>query len=104
MGGKTGLKAVLGALTIAAVALPGAALAQTCTGVFIRDSQSYNDGDTPGSVVKVEGSVVPKGTRDTIVGYLILGGKKYYVQYRAYYHDPADIQLSKGCVLQKYLS
>ena len=104
MGGKVGLKPLVGALAALAAAIPGAALAQTCTGVFTRDSQSYNDGDTPGSVVKVAGSVVPKGTRDTIVGYVIAGGKKYYVQYRAYYHDPADIQLSKGCVLQKYVN
>ena len=55
-------------------------------------------------MVKVAGSIVPKGTRDTIVGYVMAGGKKYYVQYRAYYHDPADIQLSKGCVLQKYMN
>jgi hypothetical protein len=92
----------LGALIVAlTAALPCAALANTCAGVFVRDSQSYDEGNTPGSVVKVPG-VVPKGTRDTIVGYVILGGKKYYVQYRAYYHDPADIQLNKGCVLSKY--
>ena len=104
MGGNVGLKPLVGALAALAAAIPGAALAQTCAGVFTRDSQSYNDGDAPGSVMKVAGSIVPKGTRDTIVGYLILGGKKYYVQYRAYYHDPADIQLSKGCVLQKYIN
>ena len=44
MRGKVGLKALVGAL---AAAMAGAAQAQTCTGVFIRDSQSYNDGDTP---------------------------------------------------------
>lgn len=102
MGVSLNAKALIGALAALAAAIPGAALAQTCTGVFVRDSQSYNDGDAPGSVMKVAGSIIPKGTRDTIVGYVVAGGKKYYVQYRAYYHDPADIQLSKGCVLQKY--
>jgi hypothetical protein len=95
------LTTLIAILVAMAVAIPCAAFAQTCAGVFIRNSQSYDDGNTPQSVVTVP-VIVPKGTRDTIVGYIILGGKKYYVQYRAYYHDPADIRLSKGCVLQKY--
>jgi len=85
----------------AAVLAPSLASAQTCSGVFIRDSQSYDDGATP-NTVENKNLVVPKGTRDTFVGYVIVAGKKYYVQYRAYFHDPADIQLAKGCVLTKY--
>jgi hypothetical protein len=101
MKGEVRFGALAAALAAAIVATPGAASANTCTGVFVRASQSYDDGNTPGSIVKVP-VVVPKGTRDTIVGFVMLGGKKYYVPYRAYYHDPSDIQLSKGCVLQKY--
>lgn len=85
----------------AAILIPASALAHTCSGIFVRDSQSYDNGNTPGSVVKVP-VIVPKGTRDTVVGFVIVGGKKYYVQYRAYLHDPADIRLDKVCALGKY--
>jgi len=83
------------------VATAVASPALACPGVFIRDSQSYDDRDPSGALVKVN-VIVPKGTKDEIVGYTIVGGKKYDVQLRAYLHDPADIQIQKGCVLQKY--
>ncbi len=89
----------LAALT--ALSTPNAASAQTCSGTFLRDSQSYDDGPTP-NTVENKNLVVPKGTRDTFVGYVIVAGKKYYVQYRAYFHDPADIRLKPGCVLTKW--
>ncbi|MFI4975053.1 MAG: hypothetical protein ACHP84_10985 [Caulobacterales bacterium] len=101
MTGKRGLRVLAHLGLAAAFMAPGVASAQTCKGVFIRDSQSYDNGDTPGTVVKMP-VVVPKGTRDTIVGYVVIGGRKYYVQYRAYFHDPSDIRLTPGCVLGKY--
>jgi hypothetical protein len=79
----------------------GAPPAFACPGVFIRDPQSYDDRDGSGTLQTVD-VIVPKGTKDEIVGYTIVGGKKYDVQLRAYLHDPADIQLQKGCVLKKY--
>jgi hypothetical protein len=72
-----------------------------CPGVFIRDSQSYDNRGPSGALEKVD-SIVPKGTRDEIVGYDIVDGKTYYVQLRAYLHDPADIRLKPGCELEKY--
>ena len=77
------------------------ASAEDCPGVFIRDLQSYDNRNNSNSLERID-VVVPKGTRDTIVGYVIVGGKKYYVQMRAYLHDPADIRLKPGCVLEKY--
>lgn len=86
---------------LAAASVASAASAQSCKGVFIRNSQSYDEGDTPGTLVN-KNVVVPKGTQDSFVGYVIVAGKKYYVQYRAYFHDPADIKLAPGCVLTKW--
>ena len=86
---------------IAAASVATAASAQSCKGVFIRNSQSYDDGSAPGTLVN-KNVVVPKGTSDSFVGYVIVAGKKYYVQYRAYFHDPADIKLAPGCVLTKW--
>lgn len=77
------------------------ALAGPCPGVFVRDSPSYDNRNDTGALERV-GVVVPKGTRDTIVGYTVVGGKTFYVQYRAYLHDPSDIRLQAGCVLEKY--
>jgi|SRR5580693_7875895 hypothetical protein len=99
VGSKFAFLAVAG--LSAAMLVPAASSAQTCTGVFIRDSQSYDDGAAP-NTVENKNLVVPKGTKDTFVGYVVIAGKTYYVQYRAYFHDPADIQLAKGCVLTKY--
>jgi hypothetical protein len=84
------------------IAGPGPAFAKPCEGVFIRDSQSYDNRNQAGTLEKVD-VIVPKGTRDTIVGYDIVDGRKWYVQYRAYLHDPADIRLVKpSCKLEKY--
>lgn len=70
-------------------------------GTFIRNSQSYdNRGPTPG--LQTINVVVPKGTQDTIVGYAVVDGRKFYIQYRAYLHDPADIRLRPGCRLGPY--
>jgi hypothetical protein len=80
---------------------PDVALAQSCPGVFIRDSQSYDNRNDKGSLERVD-VVVPNGTRDTIVGYTIVGGRKFYVQFRAFLHDPSDIRLDAGCVLGRY--
>src|SRR5271168_4866594 len=86
---------------IATFAAPGAAIAQDCPGVFIRDSQSYDTHADPYSVERVNG-VIPKGTRDTFVGYIVIGGKTFYVQLRAFLHNQADVRLEAGCVLGKY--
>ncbi len=72
-----------------------------CPGTFIRDSQSWDNRGPTGEIEKIE-SVVPKGTKDEIVGYVIVGGKTYYVQLRAYLHDPADVRLQPGCKLERY--
>jgi hypothetical protein len=88
-------------LTILVLIVPTSAWPQSCPGVFIRNSQSYDDRNTSGSLEKVD-VVVPKGTRDTIVGYTIVAGRKFDVQLRAFLHDPRDIQLKPGCVLGKY--
>jgi len=93
--------ALLAVSTLAGSLTWNAAAAGPCKGVFLRDSQSYDYGDAP-NTVENKNLVVPKGAKDTIVGYVIVAGKKYYVQYRAYFHDPADIKLAPGCVLSKY--
>ena len=77
------------------------AFAQGCPGVFLRDSQSYDNRNDAGALERVD-VVVPKGTHDLIVGFAVVGGKTFYVQYRAYLHDPRDIRLRAGCVLTKY--
>lgn len=77
------------------------AQAKDCPGTFIRDSQNYDNRTDPNKIERLD-SIVPKGTKDLIVGYVVVGGKKYYVQLRAYLHDPADIRLKAGCVLEKY--
>jgi hypothetical protein len=33
---------------------------------------------------------------------MIVGGKKYYVQIKAFLHEPRDIQIKPGCKLEKY--
>jgi hypothetical protein len=85
--------------TLALCAMTAPAIA--CPGVFIRDSQNYDNRDGTGALETVDGNV-PKGTADEIVGYDIVQGRKFYVQLRAYLHDPADIRLKPGCVLRKY--
>ena len=96
---RTVLVALCAATAAASVAT--VASAQSCKGVFVRNSQSYDDGQAPGTLVN-KNVVAPKGTQDSFVGYVIVAGKKYYVQYRAYFHDPADIKLAPGCVLTKW--
>jgi hypothetical protein len=91
----------LSSIAFLAIAVPGIAFAQPCPGVFIRDSQSYDNTGEADTLVKVD-VIIPKGTRDTIVGYEIVEGRKYYRQYRAFLHDPADIRLKAGCKLGKY--
>ena len=86
---------------LAACLMPTLAGAQECPGVFIRDSQSYDTGNDP-NVVERRDVVIAKGTRDLIVGYVMVGGKKYYQQLRAFRHDPADVRLKAGCILGKY--
>lgn len=88
-------------VSLTACLMPTLANAQDCPGVFIRDSQSYDTGNSP-NVVERRDVVIPKGTRDVIVGYVVVGGKKYYQQLRAFLHDPADVRLKAGCVLGKY--
>ena len=95
------LAVALCAATAAASVATAASAQPSCKGVFIRNSQSYDEGDTPGTLVN-KNVVVPKGTQDSFVGYVVVAGKKYYVQYRAYFHDPADIKLAPGCVLTKW--
>ncbi len=86
------------ACTIALLfSLPAAA----CPGTFIRDSQNYDNRSADGSLETIEG-VVRKGTRDEIVGYAIVEGRKYYIQLHAYLHAPADIRLAPGCKLKPY--
>ena len=84
-----------------AVASLSPAFAQGCPGVFLRDSQSYDHRNDADALERVD-VVVPKGTHDLIVGFAVVGGKTFYVQYRAYPHDPRDIRLRAGCVLTKY--
>lgn len=88
-------------VALSAALAPGIAYAQSCPGTFIRDSHSYDNRNDAGTLERVD-VVIPKGTRDEIVGYTIVAGKKYYVQLRAFLHDPADIRLKAGCVLGKY--
>jgi hypothetical protein len=90
---------LLAALSAAIATMPAAA--KDCAGLFIRDSQNYDNRTNPNEIEKVDG-VIPKGTRDTIVGFMIVGGKKYYVQIRAFLHEPADIRIQPGCKLEKY--
>jgi hypothetical protein len=92
---------MIGLAVLAALAAPRAAIAQDCPGVFIRDSQSYDTHADPSSVERVN-VVIPKGTRDTFVGYVVIGGKTFYVQLRAFLHNQADVRLDAGCVLGKY--
>jgi hypothetical protein len=84
-----------------AIGLAAATPAFACPGLFLRDSQNYDNRDASGALETIDG-FVPKGTRDEIVGYVIVEGRKYFVQLRAYLHDPADIRLKPGCTLQKY--
>ena len=86
--------------TLLALFASSQAFAGAYPGVFVRDSPSYDNRNDTGALERV-GVVVPKGTRDTIVGYTVIGGKTFYVQYRAYLHDPLDIRLKAGCVLEK---
>jgi hypothetical protein len=90
---------VLALLPTAFASMPAAA--KDCPGLFIRDSQNYDNRGHPDEIERVDG-VIPKGTRDTIVGFMIVGGKKYYVQIRAFLHEPADIRIQPGCKLEKY--
>jgi hypothetical protein len=83
------------------ITFSAAALAGPCPGVFIRDSQSYDNRNAAGTLEKID-VVVPAGTRDDIVGYVVVEGREWFVQYRAYLHDPADIRLKAGCKLDKY--
>jgi hypothetical protein len=86
---------------LSAVLAPSLACAQSYPGTFIRDSQSYDNRNNTGTLDRVD-VIIPKGTRDEIVGHTIVAGKKYYIQLRAFLHDPADIRLKAGCVLGKY--
>jgi len=95
------LSCVIPLTMLSAFGVPSAAIAGDCPGVFIRDSQSYDNRNDTGSLERVD-VIIPKGTRDTIVGYTIIGGKTFYVQLRAFLHDPSDIRLKAGCVLGKY--
>jgi hypothetical protein len=90
-----------GALCAALPGLVGAASALACPGVFIRDSQNFDNRGPTGALEKVDG-IIPKGTRDEIVGFDVVEGRTFYVQLRAYLHDPADIRLKPGCKLEKY--
>ena len=90
-----------GALCAALPALVGVGSALACPGVFIRDSQNFDNRGATGALEKVDG-IIPKGTRDEIVGYDVVNGRTFYVQLRAYLHDPADIRLKPGCKLEKY--
>ena len=78
-----------------------ASQALACEGVFLRDSQNYDNRSPDGHLETIEG-VVPKGTRDDIIGYAIVDGQKYYIQLRAYLHKPSDIRLAPGCKLKPY--
>jgi hypothetical protein len=95
------IRCIAGLATLAALFASSQALAGACPGVFVWDSPSYDNRNERGELERV-GVVVPKGTRDLIVGYTIVRGKTFYVQYRAYLHDPSDIRLKAGCVLEKY--
>ena len=95
------IRCVAGLAMLSALIASSPALAGACPGVFVRDSPSYDNRNDTGALERVE-VVVPKGTRDTIIGYTVVGGKTFYVQYRAYLHDPSDIRLKAGCVLEKY--
>jgi hypothetical protein len=95
------IRCIAGLTTLLALFASGQARASACPGVFVRDSPSYDNRNDRGELERV-GVVVPKGTRDLIVGYTIVRGKTFYVQYRAYLHDPSDIRLKAGCVLGKY--
>ncbi len=94
-------RCVAGLAMLSALIASSPALAGACPGIFVRDSPSYDNRNDTGALERV-GVVVPKGTRDTIIGYTVVGGKTFYVQYRAYLHDPSDIRLRAGCVLEKY--
>ena len=48
-----------------------ASQALACEGVFLRDSQNYDNRSPDGHLETIEG-VVPKGTRDDIIGYAIV--------------------------------
>lgn len=78
-----------------------ASSAFACEGVFLRDSQNYDNRSPDGHLETVEG-FVPKGTRDDIIGTAMVEGKTYYIQLRAYLHKPSDIRLSPGCKLKPY--
>lgn len=95
------IRGIAGLAPLSALIASSPALAGACPGVFVRDSPSYDNRNDTGALERV-GVVVPKGTRDTIVGYTVIGGKTFYVQYRAHLHDPSDIRLRAGCVLEKY--
>ena len=97
---KSAVPLILLALLPASIASMPAA-AKDCQGTFIRDSQNYDNRTDPNKIEQVDG-VIPKGTRDTIVGFMIVSGKKYYVQIRAFLHEPADIRIAPGCKLEKY--
>ena len=71
-----------GLTTLSALIASSPALAGGCPGVFVRDSPSYDNRNDTGALERVE-VVVPKGTRDTIIGYTVVGGKTFYVQYRS---------------------
>ena len=66
-----------------------------------RDSQNDFNRCDPGSL-ETSDVVAPKGTRDTFPGHTKVGGRKFYVQLRAFLHDPADIDPKPGCVLKPY--
>jgi len=66
--------------------------ASACPGVFIGDSQNYDNRSCDGHLETIEGRIA-KGTRADIFGYVVVDGRKYYIQLRAYLHAPADIRL-----------
>ena len=88
-------------LTAGLTGLLCASPALACEGLFLRDSQNYDNRSPDGHLETVDG-LVPKGTKDDIIGFAIVDGQKYYIQLRAYLHKPADIRLAPGCVLKPY--
>jgi hypothetical protein len=96
--------AMIRAVQALCAALPAIVLAgsaHACPGIFVHDSQNYDNRGATGALEKVDG-IIPKGTRDEIVGYDLVNGRTFFVQLRAYLHDPADIRLKPGCKLEKY--
>ena len=89
------IRCLAGLTTLSALIASSPALADGCLGGFVRDSPSYDDRNNTGALERGD-VVVPKGTRDTIVGYTVVEGKTFYVQYRAYLHAPSDIRLKAG--------